>query len=287
MFPMNNEQQITKGELFSRFRRMPEMRKFVEENYLDEDLLQAAKRFYGGEEFQAILDYVAHRGIGTRSSVLDLGGGNGVASLAWAWAGHRVILVEPDNSDIVGLGSISPHVRQGEYDIGLCCAVAERLPFLNNTFDVVYARQVLHHVPDLDTVCAEVYRILKPKGLFIATREHVISKPGDLDIFLQKHATHRYTGGENAHLLGEYSGALKRAGFNDIRVVGPLESVINYYPMSQSEFSDLCYNTLGKHLGAKIAHLLATRRFVIKLFGWYGMVRDNRPGRLYSFFARR
>lgn len=284
---MVSERRMTKGELFSRFRQMPEMGKFVEECYLDEDLLQAAKRFYRNEEFQAILEYVSHKGICTRSLVLDLGGGNGVASLAWNWAGHRVILVEPDNSDIVGLGSIGPHIRQGEYNIGLCCAIAERLPFLNSTFDVVYARQVLHHVSNLDTVCAEVYRILKPKGLFIATREHVISKPSDLGVFLQKHATHRYTGGENARLLSEYSGALKRAGFNDIRVVGPLESVINYYPMSRSEFAGLCRNALCKRLGIKIGRLLATRRFIIRLFGWYCTVRDHRPGRLYSFFARR
>jgi ubiquinone/menaquinone biosynthesis C-methylase UbiE len=152
---------------------------------------------------------------------------------------------------------------------------------------MVYTREVLHHVSSVDAVCAEVYRVLKPKGLFIATREHVISKLSDLDAFLQNHPVHRYTGGENAHLLSEYRHALKRAGFRQVKVLGSRESVINYYPMSVSEFAGKCRQALCRRLGMKIGQYLAARRFILGLFGWYLTVRSRTPGRLYSFLAER
>lgn len=59
----------------------------------------------------------------------------------------------------------------------------------------VFARQVLHHARNLEMLCREVSRVLKPHGIFIATREHVISKPEDLARFLKKHPLHQFYGG--------------------------------------------------------------------------------------------
>jgi ubiquinone/menaquinone biosynthesis C-methylase UbiE len=41
---------------------------------------------------------------------------------------------------------------------------AERLPFDDNTFDVVYSNGVLHHTPNTRSVVAEIRRVLKPGG---------------------------------------------------------------------------------------------------------------------------
>ena len=41
---------------------------------------------------------------------------------------------------------------------------AERLPFDDNTFDVVYSNGVLHHTPNTRSVVAEIKRVLKPGG---------------------------------------------------------------------------------------------------------------------------
>lgn len=41
----------------------------------------------------------------------------------------------------------------------------ERLPFLDNSFDVVYSNGVLHHTPDTAGAVREVHRVLKPGGL--------------------------------------------------------------------------------------------------------------------------
>jgi ubiquinone/menaquinone biosynthesis C-methylase UbiE len=43
-------------------------------------------------------------------------------------------------------------------------ADAERLPFADDTFDVVYSWGVLHHTPDSDRAIAEAQRVLKPGG---------------------------------------------------------------------------------------------------------------------------
>jgi len=261
------------------------MRKLVEDCYYDEDLLLAAKRFYESEEFSAVKGYLDLSDTEKPGLVLDVGGGNGVASLACRWAGWHPMLAEPDYSDVVGLGAIAPCLKQAGYDIGLCAAIGEALPFAGSTFHVVYTRQVLHHVPDLEAMCSEVFRVLKPKGMYIATREHVISKQSDLDIFLQNHPVHRLAGGENAHLLREYRTALKRAGFRKIRVLGPWQSVINYHPMTCSQYVDHCRASLSRCFGPRIARYLASSAFVLKLGGWYATRKDKTPGRMYSFVA--
>ena len=41
---------------------------------------------------------------------------------------------------------------------------AERLPFPDNTFDVVVSMGVLHHSPDTERAISEVHRVLRPRG---------------------------------------------------------------------------------------------------------------------------
>ncbi len=41
----------------------------------------------------------------------------------------------------------------------------ERLPFPDNSFDVVYSNGVLHHTPDTAGAVSEVHRVLKPGGI--------------------------------------------------------------------------------------------------------------------------
>ena len=53
---------------------------------------------------------------------------------------------------------------------GLTAQVAEAgsLPFPDDSFDAVAALWMLYHVPDLDAALAEVARVLRPGGLFVA-----------------------------------------------------------------------------------------------------------------------
>lgn len=50
-------------------------------------------------------------------------------------------------------------------------ADAERIPYDDDTFDLVVGHAVLHHIPDLDTMFREVLRVLKPGGRFVFAGE--------------------------------------------------------------------------------------------------------------------
>jgi ubiquinone/menaquinone biosynthesis C-methylase UbiE len=51
-------------------------------------------------------------------------------------------------------------------------ADAEKLPFSENTFDVVYSFGVLHHTPNTQKAIDEVHRILKPNGDIVIMLYH-------------------------------------------------------------------------------------------------------------------
>jgi ubiquinone/menaquinone biosynthesis C-methylase UbiE len=50
-------------------------------------------------------------------------------------------------------------------------ADAERLPYDDESFDIVIGHAVLHHIPDLDRAFAEILRVLKPGGRFVFAGE--------------------------------------------------------------------------------------------------------------------
>lgn len=56
-------------------------------------------------------------------------------------------------------------------------ADAERIPYDDNTFDLVIGHAVLHHIPDVPAAFREVLRVLKPGGRFVFAGEP--TKVGD------------------------------------------------------------------------------------------------------------
>jgi SAM-dependent methyltransferase len=54
---------------------------------------------------------------------------------------------------------------------------AEALPFVSETFDVVFGHAVLHHLPDLDRAFSEFFRVLRPGGVLAFAGEP--SRHGD------------------------------------------------------------------------------------------------------------
>src|ERR1700742_4909355 len=57
-------------------------------------------------------------------------------------------------------------------------ADAERIPYEDETFDLVVVHAVLHHIPDVPTALREVMRVLKPGGRFVFAGEP--TKIGDV-----------------------------------------------------------------------------------------------------------
>ena len=167
-------------------------------------------------------------------------------------------------------------------------SVSESLPFDTAQFDVVFARAVLHHMQDLETGCRELARVLKPGGLLLAVREHVISRAGDLPVFLQNHPLHRLYGGENAYLLNQYRRALDVAGLRIVQQLGSLESPINYFPQTPETLRSGLVGRVG--LAPGISSVIASILSYEPIFGMTLNILskiDTRPGRLYSFVCEK
>ena len=251
-------------------RSQPDQIELVRACFYDDPLRVAAERYYASTEWQAIRALIGDK----RGVVLDLGAGRGISSYALARDGWRVSALEPDPSNVVGAGAIRALALEEKLDIQVEQNWGESLPYPDATFDLVHGRQVLHHARDLRQLCREAARVLKPGGLFIATREHVISKKEDLPEFLATHPLHDMYGGEHAYLLDEYLQAIGGAGLALINVLNPYQSNINLYPetvtsLKQRVAQKLCLPT------ALIPNFLLTRLGA----------RSHAPGRLYSFVA--
>lgn len=249
--------------------------------YYDRPALAAAQRYADSDEWK---DIRARLGAAT-GKALDVGAGMGIASYALARDGWQVTALEPDPSELVGAGAIRQLAVQGEVSIDVTQEWGESLPFASECFDLVHARQVLHHARNLKTFCAELHRVLKPGGRLIASREHVISRSKDLPAFLARHPLHHLYGGENAFLLREYLDCLSAAGFEIQQVIGPFDSSINLAPHTP--------DTLVEEIGKRAGRIPLLRQVVAIAFArtWrQGALRilskiDRRPGRLFTFVA--
>lgn len=110
---------------------------------------------------------------GTRVAGLDLiSAGDGLLdsgacgwrtgpSFAPAKDGFSATALEPDRSDIVDGGAIHALVTQAGLPIQVEQNISERLPFADASFDIVYARAVLHHIADLPAAMREFNRVLR------------------------------------------------------------------------------------------------------------------------------
>lgn len=259
----------------------PECSKLVHDAYFDMPLLDAAKRYRNSEEWKSIRAILG----GRTGRALDVGAGRGIASYALSLDGFNVTALEPNPSSFVGADTIRSLAKDANISIEVCTEISEKIPFPDGFFDVVFARAALHHSLDMERACAEFFRVLKPDGVFLAVREHVISKKADLHSFLQSHPLHHLYGGENAYLLDEYIGTLRHSGFADIRVIAPLESPINYYPYTMDEVKQKVADKFG--IFSQALNLAFSKPFLWVVVQKILDVFDKRPGRLYSFFARK
>lgn len=272
---------ITWEEAVKELRSKPENKQAVLDNYFDADIDGSVERFYNSEEFTEVMKFVPSQA----KTLLDIGAGRGMASYAFAKKGLSVTALEPDTSKDVGAGAIQYLSDKHALNINVVATFGEQLPFLDNSFDVVYVRQVLHHAADLKKMCSEVFRVLKPGGVFIATREHVLSKESDLNQFLDKHPLHHLYGGEHAYTLSYYKECINASGLKLTHVLHPFSSVINYAPFSKAEMKAIFAKILSKVTGSGIAGALIRNNFVYKTLLNLKAASDSTPGRVYSFIC--
>lgn len=255
----------------------------VYDSYLDEDLAGSGERFLASDEFRetcALIEGRHRDGV-----VIDLGAGTGIASYAFARSGARLVhAVEPDPSDLVGRGAIS--ALCAGLPVEIVDAVGAGIPLPDQSADVIYTRQVLHHIKDLPEALRECARLLKPGGYFFACREHVVDDAEQMRVFLHNHPMHQRAGNEGAHSLPAYQAAIEGAGLQLVRTLGPWESVINAFPIvqTQAELEHFARAALTRKLGPFGDWL--GRMPWIERWMWSRIDRPV-PGRLYAFLARK
>lgn len=277
-----SDESLTWEQAVAWLRAQPEQQDLVEACYYDLPTINAAKRFEQSEEWLAVKKLLASCLPG---KVLDIGAGNGVSSFSFAKAGCAVTAIEPDLSSTVGLEAIRTLAEGHNLNIQATQAQGEAIPFPSNTFDIVYGRQVLHHARDLKQLCIEASRVLKPGGIFIATREHVISTSKDLPLFLENHPLHALYGGEHAFLLQEYIQAIKEAGLQIKLTLAPYDSEINYAPTTSSQNRTLIQKKLERFIGKSASNILLSSSIFYQMINQIRSWRCRTPGRLYSFLA--
>jgi len=259
-------------------RNDPAHSQMIFDAYLSRDIEVSCKRFEKSDEFKEVLEIIKDDKI---KDVLDVPAGNGIASFAFALNGYNVTAVEPDDSSSLGRSAIQEISSKNHLHINIVNAWGESLPFNDCSFDLVYVRQGLHHAADLNKMVSEFYRVLRPGGILLATREHVVDNhKSSLKKFLDNQVDHQLYGGENAFLLSEYKQAIKLAGFKLTSTYEPYNSVINLHPNTKDSLRAKILNSLF----GKILTPILSREMVYKI-GLMSLKLSRRPGRLYSFKA--
>jgi SAM-dependent methyltransferase len=188
-----------------------------------------------------------------------------------------VTALEPDPSYRIGAGAARNLAKDAGLSIDVVETWGEELPFADESFDLVYTRAVLHHARDLRQLCGEIGRTLRTGGVYIATREHVLTNRVDLDTFLASHPLHKVTGNENAYLLEEYVNAMVSAGIKITRTLNPKQSDINLFPATRGDVKKRWAGKMGWPFPKVIPDYALTV---------YGAL-ERTPGRLYSFIGRK
>lgn len=284
---------MTWEEIIIDIRSKSEFDQLVKDAYLGADLVQNVFAFENSEEFKITLELITKLGIKADSILLDVGAGNGIATIAFARKGFKVIAIEPDLSKTIGAGAIEYLVSYFNLDnVKVISKIAEDLPAFENKIDLVYIRQAVHHAKDLNAFVSNLVGMLRSGGVYLAIRDHVIYDEKDKQWFLDSHPLHRYYGGENAYLLEEYLHAMKLAGLDAIDYWKYYDSPLNYLPVSTQSLNDkvekrnkfkndLVNRKLGPLKHFKFIKSFYESRIEKKL----GPVLDERlvPGRPYSF----
>ncbi len=148
-------------------------------------------------------------GTGPGDDVVDIGCGPGVAvRRAAARRASSVVGVDPA-AVMLRVGRPLTRVRPGARRVRYLGGAAEALPLPDDSVTVAWSLSTVHHWHDVEAGLAEVRRVLRPSGRFLAIERR--AQPG-----ARGHASHGWTE-DQAELFAE---RCRAAGFTAVEVGG-------------------------------------------------------------------
>lgn len=167
----------------------------------------------GPEEVDRILQGVSLK----QKSVLDIGCGSGGISLR--------LIEKHDAFRVLGADVEAPVLEQArrraeragqQHRLTFVKVEPGPLPFPDGTFDVVFSKDAMIHIADKNSLFAEIFRVLRPGGLFVAS-DWLTSHDGTPSAQMQD-----YLDAEGLSFgmasPETYQAALTAAGFTHIRL---------------------------------------------------------------------
>ncbi|MBL0141881.1 MAG: methyltransferase domain-containing protein [Betaproteobacteria bacterium] len=124
------------------------------------DWFAEAERYRYGEYgpwMAETMEFAGHAG----EKVLEIGGGMGTDLAQFAKNGAIVTDLDLSSGH---LALAKENFALRELEGTFVHHDAERIPFADGTFDVVYTNGVIHHTPNTQSVIGEIFRVLKPGG---------------------------------------------------------------------------------------------------------------------------
>jgi ubiquinone/menaquinone biosynthesis C-methylase UbiE len=208
----------------------------------------------GHDQVTAKVEKALGRTPGRYARALEIGAGTGYFSLNMLRAG---LIGEATCSDISPgmLETLKDNAKRLGLDVRTESADAERLPFADESFDLVFGHAVLHHIPDLPRAFAEFERVLAPGGTVLFAGEP--SRYGDRLASVPKRAA-----GAVAPLWRRALGARPAPSAEGGEPDAALEGVVDVHAFAPAELSRLAREAGLKDVRVTGEELLAN------WFGW-------------------
>ncbi|MEM7415669.1 MAG: class I SAM-dependent methyltransferase [Gemmatimonadota bacterium] len=128
-----------------------------------------------------VFDQLLRGHLGTEDRVLDAGCGGGRNSVYLMRRGAEVFGVDVDPEQIQRIRRLKAHVAPGLPDENFLVSDLASLVFPDGFFDAVVCSAVLHFAADetaFESMVAEMFRVLRPGGLFFARLASTIGLEG-------------------------------------------------------------------------------------------------------------
>jgi SAM-dependent methyltransferase len=189
---------------------------------------------------------------------MELGSGTGFFLLNLMQGG----VIKQGSVTDLSPGMVQVALRNAEHlglDVDGRVADAERIPYDDDTFDLVVGHAVLHHIPDVPAAFREVLRVLKPGGRFVFAGEP--TKIGDL--YARKLGQLTWWLTTNVTRLPPLKGWRRpQAELDESSRAAALEAIVDLHTFDPTDLERVARDAGATDVKA------VTEEFAAALFGW-------------------